>query len=124
MKTSSYKRYTGSEGVSISIYPPNGFSGIQFLSLAPDKDTFYAKKNNEIDEEEFERRYRKNTLSKLNAEDIYKRFRNSVLLCWEPPGTFCHRRIIASWIQEEIGIEVPEWNPEDEKKISNNRPLF
>jgi uncharacterized protein (DUF488 family) len=52
-------------------------------------------------------------------------FKNSVLLCWENPGEFCHRRIVASWIFENLKIEVPEWNVQDEKILSkNSNPLF
>lgn len=34
-----------------------------------------------------------------------------VLLCWEKPGEFCHRRVLASWIQEQTGILIPELAP-------------
>jgi hypothetical protein len=33
---------------------------------------------------------------------------NAVLLCWEPPGFLCHRRILADWFTQEMDIEVPE----------------
>ena len=29
-----------------------------------------------------------------------------VLLCWESPGDFCHRRMIAKWIEEEKGVKA------------------
>jgi hypothetical protein len=31
-----------------------------------------------------------------------------VLLCWERPGEFCHRRLFADWWQQRAGEEVPE----------------
>ena len=35
-----------------------------------------------------------------------------VLLCWEKPGgtsaAFCHRRLVAQWLQAELGVIVPE----------------
>lgn len=31
-----------------------------------------------------------------------------VLLCWEAPGAYCHRRIAAGWLENELGIAVPE----------------
>jgi hypothetical protein len=34
-----------------------------------------------------------------------------VLLCWEPAGEPCHRRIVAEWFEQELGIEVPELQP-------------
>jgi hypothetical protein len=136
MKTSCFRRYTGDNGVAISISVPIGYTGAQFPALAPDKNTFYSKKSGEIDETQYEKQYRERVLANLDASDIYDIFSNSVLLCWENPvfdndgkiinkdRGFCHRYIVSQWIEEELGIEVPEWNPSDEKKISKNKPLF
>jgi hypothetical protein len=116
-------------GVAICIYPPIGWDGLRFPSLAPDRSTFYAIKNGQINQEEYERQYRDQVLSKLNPQYVYDMFKNNVLLCWENPGEFCHRRIVSSWIKEELGIEVPEWNIKDEKieqlqQNKNIKPLF
>jgi len=32
----------------------------------------------------------------------------AVMLCYESPKDFCHRHIVATWIQENTGIEVVE----------------
>lgn len=116
-------------GVAICIYPPIDWTGLRFPALEPDRKTFFAIKNGAITREEYEKRYREDVLSKLNPQDIYNMFKNNVLLCWELPGEFCHRRIVAKWIEENIGIEVPEWNSKDEKieqmiKDKNIKPLF
>ena len=34
-----------------------------------------------------------------------------VLLCFEAPGEFCHRRILADWLEERTGVMVPELGP-------------
>jgi hypothetical protein len=34
------------------------------------------------------------------------------MLCWEAPGEFCHRRLVAEWLEGELGIQVPEWKLE------------
>lgn len=31
-----------------------------------------------------------------------------ILLCWESPGEFCHRRLVAEWLERALGIVVPE----------------
>ena len=31
-----------------------------------------------------------------------------VLLCWEKPGDFCHRRTVADWLLKELDVDVPE----------------
>jgi len=33
---------------------------------------------------------------------------NAVLLCWEKDG-FCHRHLVADWLQEKLGIEIKEY---------------
>jgi hypothetical protein len=129
MKTSCFKYYTGEMGVAICIYPPIDWTGLRFPSLEPERSTFYAIKEGAITQQEYERLYREHVLSKLDPQNIYDMFRNNVLLCWEDPGEFCHRRIVAKWIEENLGIEVPEWNIKDEKlenlqKDKKIKPLF
>lgn len=34
-----------------------------------------------------------------------------ILLCWEEPGVFCHRRLVAIWFEEHLGVTVPEMDP-------------
>lgn len=31
------------------------------------------------------------------------------LICYEKPGEFCHRHLVAAWIRN-AGFEVREWN--------------
>lgn len=37
---------------------------------------------------------------------------DAILLCWEPAGQFCHRRLVAEWLETSLGIVVPEWTVE------------
>ena len=54
-------------------------------------------------------------LAVLDVEEITARIaeiaagKAAVLLCYERPGEFCHRRIVANWLEEHAGIVVPEW---------------
>lgn len=124
MKTGNFKTYKGDKGVAICIYPPIDWSGEQFPSLAPDRNTFFSKKAGDIDEKQYEKQYRERVLSKLDAKKIYDQLFDRVLLCWEPAGDFCHRRILADWIKEETGFDVPEWKPGDEDPNNIQKPLF
>lgn len=115
-------------GVSICLYSPIDWIGMQFPALAPTRDIFFAKKAGKIDEKEYERKYREEVLSRLDPKQIYNMFKNNVLLCWEESG-FCHRKIVSKWLYENLGIEVFEWNKEDEKleqivKDKKINPLF
>jgi uncharacterized protein (DUF488 family) len=124
MKTSNFKQYKGDSGVAICIYPPFNWTGPIANELAPDKETFFLKKADKINEEEYEKRYIKNTLSKLNPREIYEKYKDKVVLCWEPSGKFCHRRILAKWIYESISINVPEWNIKDDIPNDIAKTLF
>jgi len=39
------------------------------------------------------------------ADDLGDR---AVMLCWEPPGIRCHRRLVAEWLESALDIVVPE----------------
>lgn len=68
--------------------------------------------------------YWKQVLSKLDPEEIYKELDNSVLLCYEPNFAFCHRHIVAAWLEIALGIEVLEISIENENIKIENRPAY
>jgi hypothetical protein len=35
---------------------------------------------------------------------------DAILLCWCPPQTKCHRRLVADWIETELGLYIPEYS--------------
>jgi hypothetical protein len=68
------------------------------------------------DADEFSQRYRER-LDALGIDAVRRRFRSIsaghdyrglVLLCFEPVGQFCHRRVFADWFEREDGQPVPE----------------
>lgn len=103
--------------VSISLQQPrfsNRFP--EYPSLFPDwKIIKYAHDRN-YDEESFQyyRREYYAMLDKLNPEKIYKDLENCTILCYESPKDliskkkFCHRRMVAGWIEETLGIVISE----------------
>lgn len=126
MKTSCFKYYTGDKGIAICLYPPTGWTGPSLNKLAPERKIFFDVKAGRITQEEYKMLYRAQ-LEKLDAQEIYNVLKGYVLLCWEKPGEFCHRRLVAQWIYDKLGIEVPEWNSADEKLEQSNKginPLF
>jgi uncharacterized protein YeaO (DUF488 family) len=67
-----------------------------------------------LDHETFRRRYRhqlhRNTpkvLAEL-AELLAAYDDTLVLLCYEPPGAWCHRILLAEWITGHLQVEIPE----------------
>lgn len=116
-------------GVAICIYPPLDWSGLRFPCLEPDRSLFFAIKQGQITNQEYEKLYKEQILAQLDPQEIYDKLKNNVLLCWENPGEFCHRRIVAKWLEDSLGVSVPEWNKQDEKaeqisKNKNTKSLF
>jgi len=33
---------------------------------------------------------------------------DAVLLCWEKPFALCHRRMVAEWLEDALGLVIPE----------------
>ena len=107
------------EPISIAARPPRGYSGKEYRQLAPPSDVLnkYMRDKNA---EDYIREYRKRVLDfrdpdwtvrglhKLTQKD------NIALLCYEKPGSFCHRHLVADWLNEH-GIECLEWTGGGEK---------
>ncbi|EJP0602850.1 hypothetical protein NVB42_001978 [Salmonella enterica] len=61
--------------------------------------------------------YERDILAKLNPEQTWNELHllmgnvEPVLLCWEKPGEFCHRQLVARWFRRELGIAVEEYDP-------------
>lgn len=131
MKTSCFKLYKGDKGIAICLRPPDEWESVTFPALEPSRQDHLAFRYGTMTKEEFEKRYRENVLAKLDPKEIYHRLKDMVLLCWEDPkwekgrttgDFFCHRRIVAAWLFENLNVLVPEWDPSDEK--NNTRALF
>jgi len=110
MQTSNFAR-SGSHprAVAISRTQPRGWTGRAYEPLAPPWRLLQAAKSGAIDEEEYIRRYLEEVLSKLDPVRVYADLgEDAVLLCWERSGAFCHRRLVAEWLEEKLGVSVPE----------------
>ncbi|HOX87719.1 MAG TPA: hypothetical protein PLY04_17185 [bacterium] len=95
------------KAVMITRTVPNYFKGLRCIALAPPKHLFGLN-----DPDLFTERYREEVLSKLDAKEIAAQFEGMILTCYEGPGKFCHRQVVAQWLREEAGVEVQEWQGE------------
>ena len=116
--TSNYATQgTNPKAVSISRKPPPWYTGEHFPELAPTWDMITAVKLGNIDELEYTKLYLQ--LLKQNKIDpnIVTQFpEGTMLLCYESPKDFCHRHVLASWVEKHTGVIIPEWKNEDENK--------
>lgn len=114
MKTSYFANLKNvSAPLSISAKAPEWYHGPQCKILAPKYETLMAYKNGEITPDEYTEQFHSLVLKTLSPQDVYqmlvKEYGEDVtLLCYEKPGDFCHRRIVATWFEESLGVDVPE----------------
>lgn len=109
MKTSYFAKYRdGVFAVSIAGRAPEGFTSRQYKKLSP-KYWFFKKYKEDGDEKFYTEQYQKEVLDKLDPQIVYNELgEDAVLLCWEEPGKFCHRHLIAKWLSENLGIKIEE----------------
>ncbi len=94
--------------VSIAGKSPPWYNQAEFKELAP-KFWFFEKYKRDGDKDFYTKQYHEEVLSHLDPEEVYNRLgQNTVLLCWEKPGEFCHRHIVADWFTNALDIEVIE----------------
>lgn len=113
--TSYFAKYRGENGVSIARTQPtkNGepyYPEMELLS--PPKWLLQDYKSGDVTEQEFKHYYHNLVLRGLSPVAIGKALEGLVMLCWEKPGDFCHRHIVADWLRK-AGYEVKEWDKSD-----------
>lgn len=115
-KVKSYPKDKGYKFVSIARF--NRFwNGEEFKLLAPPAGIIKIE-----DEELYIKLYYDKVLNKLNPQEIYNKLGdNAVLLCYEKwediesGKTFCHRRIVAKWLEDNLGVKIEELDEENKK---------
>ena len=109
MNTSYYAKYKGENAVSIAVGTPTWFKGRQYNKLFPSWELLHKHRSKTVTNEEYTEMYTREVLDNLDAKTIYEELgEDAVLLCWEKSSDFCHRHIIASWFERELGITVSE----------------
>ena len=109
MNTSYYSKSSNNfHAVSVAARAPLFYSGRQYKKLAP-KLWFFQKYKKDGDEIFYTEQYQKEVLDKLDPKQVYEDLGpDAVLLCYERPSIFCHRHLIARWLEKHLGIEVKE----------------
>jgi hypothetical protein len=101
---------------AISVKPPEWYVGKCLPQLAPTWDMVNQSKSGRLTHAQYTEQYI-NLLSKrrFTPDRVMDALPdNSRLLCYESPGEFCHRRILAQWIQDELGLIISEWVSEED----------
>lgn len=97
--------------VSIARWNPRWFSGAWYEGLAPSPRLLKAYKEGKVDEAKYAEVYKSRLTEKRLAKfkEFLDGFRGEhvYLLCYEKPEDFCHRHLVADWLNEN-GIVVKE----------------
>ena len=93
------------QSVAISLGVPRGWRGERCTVLAPPRPLIKI-----MDPGTFIPLYKAQVLDKLDPHQIIKDLGgdNFIMCCWEDPGVFCHRRVVAAWMRKHTGVLVEE----------------
>ena len=99
MKTSYFaKSHRDPNAVAIVAFCPDWYKGKRYPPLAPPWSLVAAYKKTG-DKDAYEEAYLKQVLSNITPEKVMKDLGNdAILLCYENPVEFCHRHIVADWL--------------------------
>ena len=104
--------------ISICGKAPDGYTGLQYKKLAPKWSFFSVWKHNH-DNDYYIQHFKEEVLNTLDVKDVMNALTNMAagndiaLICYEKPNDFCHRHLVADWLNEN-GIECKEY---DEKEF-------
>lgn len=121
--------------ISICGKAPNWYQGLQYKKLAPKYDFFIKWKENH-DNDYYIKCFNEQVLNKLNAEQVVKELDNLLLnktlafdyggdlkevprialICYEKPSDFCHRHLVADWLNKN-GVECKEWELAEDNEV-------
>ncbi len=104
--------------ISICAKCPNDFKGVQYKKLAPKYGFFMEWKQNH-DNDFYIEHFNEEVLKDLNQETIVKELeriagingitkKDVALVCYEKPNDFCHRHLVAKWLNRK-GYIVKEY---------------
>ncbi|MFA4916252.1 MAG: DUF488 family protein [Syntrophales bacterium] len=97
--------------VSIARWSPQWWgSRRRYIDLAPSADLLKRAKAG-FSWPLYVAEYRNSVLAKLDPYKVYADLADAIILCYEKPGEKCHRRLVAEWFEQCLGIKVPELQP-------------
>lgn len=121
--TCNYKNFKTDKYNGIAISADRGkrigYNGGFYTLLSPKKTFWYTWFNNigKISEEEnntyYIEEFYNQVLKELDPEETYKLLDNTILLCYEDNDKFCHRHIVAAWLELSLNVDIKEVKIDD-----------
>ncbi len=101
--------------ISICRKAPKGYSGLEYKILAPSSALLSEwHRNHNADDYRFKFVKRLVLLDVSKIVDVLNYMSDGhdvVLVCYEGPSKFCHRHLVAEWLNK-YGYDVTEWEGE------------
>lgn len=97
--------------IGIALYPPKWFAGPSLKMVSPSYDILHNSKS----QEDYEQRFSSEILAHrdpnvfLNNIERLANGKDVALCCYEKPGDFCHRHLVAKWMNEKLGLQIEEF---------------
>lgn len=98
--------------IAISIYPPKWFKGNAYFPFAPLRPML------KMEVEDYVPAFNSQVLSKVDPQKALRSLQqlsegqDCALLCYELPTDFCHRQLVGKWLNQQLELNVREWQPE------------
>lgn len=103
--------------IGIALYPPKWFYGVSLKTVSPTYSILH-----EDNRERYIERFKKEVLSRVDPKEFLERVKqysngkDVALCCFEKPGDFCHRHLVADWLNEKLGLDVQEFGVKKSKE--------
>ena len=103
-----------------------GFVGKCIPELAPKKDFFRRYKDNkgkipdEVNDRYYIEQYYTRVLSQVDIEELLKGEVDPILLCYEKGQDFCHRHVVAEYIEMKYGVKVRDILVDEDLNVEEN----
>jgi hypothetical protein len=109
MNTSYFaKSGNNPNAVSISVGTPRWFPNIRrYPKLAPPYDLLDRYRHGSVSVEQYTQEYHERILAHLDAKTVYCELgEEAILLCHETREKFCHRHLVADWLNKELELQM------------------
>lgn len=111
----NHRKYKNMFRVSISRTAPTNSFDIQLIKLAPDAELLQKYKSNSITIKEYTQAYHRQLTKHEDSGYLAQVVKallevpdDVVLLCYEKKGDFCHRHLLADWLNSHHGTNIQE----------------
>lgn len=109
--------------ISIARWLPKWYNGISLKNVAPTPSML----KDDITRDEYIKRYNE-LLQKIDANEFletlkfFSKGQPCALICYEKPNEFCHRHLLAKYLNDKLNLNIEEFKVKEDIKAKENKP--